>query len=364
VPALSVLVLADDLTGALEAGAKLSGCGIPATVTTRLQWEAAQTPALVVDTETRHSTPAEAAAIVRQALRQNAQQLIYKKTDSTLRGNIGAELDTMLSACRGSPLIYVPAYPKMGRTVRDGCLLVDGVPVHQTAFARDPLNPIHESYIPTILKAQCRAPIHNSHTVDDPSIHLVDAETDEDVARAAQALVQSKRPWCAAGPAAFLEAIAHIMDFPRVPPPCYPNVRRCLLVNGSIHEQALRQVEFARATGWQTVTPGDAPAAPLRWVILDPGPLPSQGVARARCLGQVVRGLVERGGFDTVLVFGGDTAFGIILAMGNPDIHPYREIVAGVPFSTLMCGGRELNLITKAGGFGVVDILTSIRNLL
>src|ERR1043166_8822965 len=112
--------LADDLTGALEIGAKFAAAGISAAVSTTLAWDQDAT-ALVIDTETRHEKPSEAAAIVHRLAREAGDfRLLYKKTDSTLRGNIGAELSAMAEAFPGARVTYVPAYPLMGRTVRNG----------------------------------------------------------------------------------------------------------------------------------------------------------------------------------------------------------------------------------------------------
>jgi len=72
--------------------------------------------------------------------------------DSTLRGNVAAELAAVGAAWEGAPVVYLPAYPKLGRTVRDGELRVDGRPVSQTAFASDRWNPVRESHIPTLLQ--------------------------------------------------------------------------------------------------------------------------------------------------------------------------------------------------------------------
>src|SRR5580700_2056876 len=118
---MEVLALADDLTGALETGAKFAAHGIEALVA-----EAGPCRVLVVNTETRHLSPGEAAGRIVRAAAANPSRLIYKKTDSTLRGNIGAELGALLEVRRDSPLLYVPAYPEMGRVVKQGHLYVHG----------------------------------------------------------------------------------------------------------------------------------------------------------------------------------------------------------------------------------------------
>ncbi|NWG14851.1 MAG: four-carbon acid sugar kinase family protein, partial [Acidobacteria bacterium] len=156
---LSILVLADDLTGALEVGAKFADRGVPAPVICRSSVEPSchEGPGrlCVLDMETRHLTPAEAAEAVRSLAchaRDHKVDFLYKKTDSTLRGNIGSELQALLSAFPGEPLVYAPAYPRLGRTVKDGILFVDGVPVSRTRFASDPLEPVRESNIRILLE--------------------------------------------------------------------------------------------------------------------------------------------------------------------------------------------------------------------
>ena len=61
--------------------------------------------------------------------------------------------------------------------------------------------------------------------------------------------------------------------------------------------------------------------------------------------------------FDTLIVFGGDTVYGIHEAFGSPDFTPLGELVPGVPVS-LSAG---IQWITKAGGFGGADILCDIK---
>ena len=54
---------------------------------------------------------------------------IYKKTDSLLRGNIGAELRALCDAAGSGPLVFAPAYPTGGRTTIDGIHRLEGIPV-------------------------------------------------------------------------------------------------------------------------------------------------------------------------------------------------------------------------------------------
>src|SRR5919199_1416274 len=103
-PDPQILVLADDLTGALESGAAFASRGIKGVVNLlKAHWTGE--PVLVIDTETRHTSEAQAATCIEQLAKSTTARLIYKKTDSTLRGNIRAELHALSQ--RG-PVLYVP----------------------------------------------------------------------------------------------------------------------------------------------------------------------------------------------------------------------------------------------------------------
>src|SRR5262245_31761649 len=91
---MPILALADDMTGALEVGAKFSKVGIP-TVVLAKAGPVNSSGVTVFDTETRHTSSEAAAAELKRFVLQShivSPRLIYKKTDSTLRGNISAEL--------------------------------------------------------------------------------------------------------------------------------------------------------------------------------------------------------------------------------------------------------------------------------
>ena len=353
-----MLGLADDLTGAFEAGAKFADCGIDATVTAWGRNAANAGRVLVIDTETRHLPPHDAARRVSTAAAACDARLIYKKTDSTLRGNIGAELGALLAAFPESPLIYAPAYPAMGRVVKRGHLSIHAAPAHETVFASDALNPVTDSDIARVLRSQTQAPVFSTSVAElknlaPGAIYICDGESDSDIAASARALTGSPARCLAAGPAAFAEAIARRLNLPRAAAPAWPAISSCLVINGSRHELSARQVCHAEKLGWRVA---DARAvAGSEWVILDAS-------ADAKTMGEIVRDVMTRVSLDALAVFGGDTAYGILQAIGNPPLRPLGEIVPGVPLSRV--AGRDLSLITKAGGFGPVDVLPAVRRAL
>jgi uncharacterized protein YgbK (DUF1537 family) len=383
-----ILVLADDLTGALEVGAKFAAAGVRSQVRTvpGLTPHAFQdaTGAFVVDTETRHAGAAEAAQRVHElacAARAQGFSHVYKKTDSTLRGNIGAELAALMEAYEGSPLLYVPAYPQMGRTVSNGCLSVDGVLVSATGFSSDPFNPVKESHIPTLLAASCRAPVRwgrvgNLVDSDPQGMVICDGETDEDVQAAARAFISSPVLRLAAGPSGFAAHLARLMNLPRGQPPPLPGARNALIVNGSLHPASYQQVEQAKRAGLRSIDRHAISGAPTEagWIILEPG-MGTGGATLdfAKSLARSVCLILARYPIDALVVFGGDTAYAIVEAIGNPPLHSLGEVMEGIPVSRIEAEevgprlgprDRDLYLVTKAGSFGPPDVLASIRNSL
>ncbi|MEU7001699.1 hypothetical protein [Nonomuraea sp. NPDC046570] len=126
----SLIVLADDLTGAGDAAAPFAALGWPVTV----RLAAPSGPALagppagvlVVDLDCRHRP------VPLPPVRPGDRLLV--KVDSLARGR-SAELVVALAAHLGVPVLCCPAWPDAGRTVRDGWIVEDGAPVADWAAA-------------------------------------------------------------------------------------------------------------------------------------------------------------------------------------------------------------------------------------
>jgi uncharacterized protein YgbK (DUF1537 family) len=320
-----LLVIADDLTGALEAGAKFAVLGIDALVTTS-PLPSSDCSVWVTDTESRHLSEDQAYRAV-SAVACSDFPVIYKKTDSALRGNIGAELRALWQAYPDHPITYIPAYPALGRTVKNGCLLVDGVPVHQTLFAADPLNPVRDSSIRAVLGDGFRCSI-------------CEGETDLEIARAVAAALAASSRCILAGPASVATEIASQLAIARGTPAPWPRVRTCVIVNGSLHEASARQVRFAERNGCASR------GSETPWRIVPP-PLPV-----GFCFETV----------DAVMVFGGDTALSVLRLLGDPPLKPIGEIVNGVPVSRV--GEQDLVLISKAGSYGDEELICEVKRKL
>lgn len=144
-------IVADDLTGAMDSSGYFASLGFSTVVVLDPNFSCDAT-VMVITTNSRAEDPKVARERVRQAMHGMAGRVVYKKIDSTLRGNIGEELQVAVAAMASQKVVVAPAFPAVGRTTVDGVLLVNGVPVAETQFAHDPISPVKESSIPRLLE--------------------------------------------------------------------------------------------------------------------------------------------------------------------------------------------------------------------
>jgi uncharacterized protein YgbK (DUF1537 family) len=81
----------------------------------------------------------------------------------------------------------------------------------------------------------------------------------------------------------------------------------------------------------------------------------------AKALGRLVGGILRSRSDLTPVVFGGDTALGLVECLGAVNLQPIDQIAPGVVVSRIMGDSLEMPLITKAGGFGPPGIIEEIR---
>ena len=174
-----MIVIADDITGAAEIagiafvfGAEVrlvcsSGCGCDtATHSTDIT--------TVIATDTRSMSEAEAAAETKHISAAfgspKGKGVIFKKTDSALRGHVVAELTALMEATGYERAVYLPANPSKGRIIRNGIYYINNVPIHETDFSFDPEFPARTSVL------RERFP-----DAESKGIIMPDAESEEDI---------------------------------------------------------------------------------------------------------------------------------------------------------------------------------------
>ena len=262
---LQNIIIADDLTGANDTGAILAQEGFHVgTVLRRDHMEDfAGFNTLCVSTDSRAMTPQDAYRAIREAaeLFPKDDALLYsKRIDSTLRGNVGAEIDAILDHLgEGYTAVVVASFPASGRTCVGDVLLVHGVPLQLTEVSRDPINPMSNSRVTDIVRQQTGRSIgyiglervvgSSLKLMEDiqaachsHDIVVIDAATDRDVKAIAACCAASGEKIVAIDPGAFTAALADY-TFNRSK---YETEQSILCVVGSATELSMKQIAYLK----------------------------------------------------------------------------------------------------------------------
>ena len=400
-----LLILADDLTGALDSGVQFAKNSIdvqvlpsPETADLRGLRDSA---VLVVNTGTRHSSPEEAYSVVTATAKVFASHsFFYKKTDSCLRGNIGAELEALMKATGCSRLPFAPAFPALKRFTRQGYQYLDAQLIHKSSMAKDSLNPITESFIPAIIARQSSIPVRlltQKSAIPEPQnqreILVFDGETNSDIKNTANLLYENDLLRVSAGCAGFAEALMHVLALDKKadensfkPIDNYP----ILIISGSLHQVSIEQVKAAQnndtaafglpgerilGPGWLDSKEAETLAENCSRCLLEKGisilgTEASLGMSRTKpegstedisyALGEMVLKIIEKTGNLHLIVFGGDTLLGIVKTLRCKSLRPLDEIKPGIVLAKAEGQKSSGFLITKAGAFGEKTLIAAI----
>ncbi len=156
-----VAIIADDLTGANDSALQfyLQGANTQILLSDNAEIEnTSATQTWAVSTETRNVTPEEAFEKVKSVTQMIIEKLtpdyVFKKIDSTIRGNIAVETLTVLNELKWDAAVVVPAFPEEQRITVGGYHLLRSMPIERTEISHDPKAPICESHLPTLLEGQ------------------------------------------------------------------------------------------------------------------------------------------------------------------------------------------------------------------
>jgi uncharacterized protein YgbK (DUF1537 family) len=414
---IKLLVIADDLTGALDAGVHFAERGITTEVnpvfnnaSTEVKPEES-VEVVVINTESRHIQADEASRLVILAARygmDHGAKFIYKKTDSTLRGNLGAELEALMEATRENRIPFIPAYPALNRYTRKGYHYIGDQFLHQTRFAEDPLEPVTSSFIPEILNRQtlCKIGLYSFPFYQDVSLSendereilVFDCSSDLDMERIGSFLEVQKRLKIVAGSAGFASVLAEKLSFYSTPVESIGNPGTCLIINGSLNPVSLEQVRVMEKSSMKCIhlepeflnSESDQQeqwdrligkainvlqdesfllVSSTRSLVDLKGYLKnkhSESItkdiysAAARRFGHFIAKILNTCDIGMMIVVGGDTLMALVSEMHIPFLHPIKEVLPGVVLSKMKIKGQSTYLVTKPGGYGEKDTLFRI----
>lgn len=385
-------VIADDLTGALDAGVQFALSG--AETLLRLGDQALDSQVIVVSTDSRDGDQAPAIAQASHAAHHMQGRRLYKKIDSTMRGHITAEIKAILKVSRLERAVICPAVIGQERIVRDGRLYVRGVPLDASDFRHDPRWPADSADLATILGHSCtHLPLVTvrqgaqaaAETISRAPTQLItaDAETAQDMACLGKAVAAASALPC--GALGLAQAWSQALLPASTPPGIWrptPLDGPALIVSGSKHPATQQQIAHAlQHTTAQDVPATDALGTPLEanWSLLAQAlaqgrsailraphqPLPDDAARRAlfetmgdwtarACAGIELAGLI---------LIGGETARHVCRALHVQAIRLRAHVADGIPAGELVGGiAHGLPVVTKAGGFGQLDALNAMMD--
>src|SRR5215211_50287 len=381
-----IAIISDDLTGAADAGIQLVHAGYRTGVFFGETGVLADDlDAVSFDTDSR-TMPAGFAAkrVLEVARAARGARLVYKKMDSTLRGNVAAELAAALGGSGRERVVVAPAFPAAGRTTVGGTQRVHGVPVHETEMANDPHTPVTNADVPSLLAdAFASVGVLGVEDLADPGrvrralegneCVVADADRDVDLEALVRAVPNPSRVlW--AGSAGLALALGSVYPGPSAGDANVrtDRVRPVLVVVGSLSGVAREQVrrlvgEYGHVafpvesgeTGAPEKTVAaarDALAGQRCAVVHSSDERSASGEAMLASLAEVVARLSEEERFEGLVLTGGATAVGVARRLGATGIRLHGEVEAGVPMGTLV-GPVPYPVVTKAGGFGGPDTL-------
>lgn len=409
---IRLLIIADDFTGALDTGIQFQGKHTALRFDQKpdsyLKGLAPNTQVLIVDAETRHLPPQEAGAVVGRIAADAAAAgvvCIYKKTDSGLRGNIGAELAAVLKHSTEQVLHFVPALPQLNRITKSGIQYINGQEVASSVFGRDQFEPVKQSCIADIIAQQTSVPVTLAASVEtvQQGIAVYDAATVSDLKKIARDLKADGKFRLLAGCAGFAQMLPELLGIAVTAtlPPKLPS--KLAMICGSINPVTLAQMDAAESSGarrirltvQQKLNDGWIGSNQWRCDVMEIEALLRQEgstivecdglgdleglsacqeklglrLEQMRCrisetMGLLLKTFLEDGLEATWMVTGGDTLMAFMHLAGLHEMAPICEYAPGVVLASVRLNGKTVYLLTKSGGFGENCLLLDLEKKL
>lgn len=387
-------VIADDFTGALDAGVEFVRAGLETNLL--ITPESSQSAAVqVINTDSRDTDATTAQQRVTQAARRFVGRQIFKKIDSTMRGHVGIEIEAILDVTGLQKAVVCPAAIEAGRTVQNGQLRVNDVLLHETDFARDPFWPAHTSDLARLIGSPVThialetvragaGAIAEAIASASTRIITADACSLADLAVISQAITTGGLPcgalglaraWASGFPSGRPADMAAIIPSHGAP---------ILVVAGSRHPATIAQVN--RLIAQRAVTPiviaaGAREPHLQTWlastltalsagrsvVVRAPDEQIDEPAQRTliEILGELTAQVCRNVALGGLVLTGGETASAICQRLGAASVRILGELEVGVPWGRIIAGAAaDLPLVTKAGGFGGADALIKAVDLL
>ena len=408
-------MIADDLTGAAECAAACAVRGFRATVLLHSRGDRItrqpDADVLAIDADTRRLSAEQAAAITADLIQiwtmsdGSSAGFIFKKLDSTLRGNFAAELAALLrvrsdmaSNAKEVSIVMAPALPAQGRTTVGGFQLLHGRTLEESDIARDDTRGPRSDIAAALAEAGLSCVLIDLETVrsglsglqnamtdlaPQADVILCDAETDDDLHAIAQASMVLGERMVWAGSAGLVGHLPHAIKMVakgRDQGPVDIAPGPTLFVVGSCAATSREQARML------TAIPDVVTVHFVHGSLIDDQTACERvrgGLLSGRDVLVVADEYKRFSGDETLLLkaltktmaqwapilgglvmTGGETARSILNHLGIRRLRQLGEVEAGLPFSVADGWARPLPVLTKAGGFGSPLTLVRCRDFL
>jgi uncharacterized protein YgbK (DUF1537 family) len=339
-----IVILADDLTGACDAGAAFlrAARSVRVWFGTSVQFSAPES-VQAFNTNSRSLSPGSAARAVSQAvaaLGSDPNSLFFKKVDSAARGPFAAEILAAHRALGTRAVLLAPAFPSAGRTVRDGILEI------QDAGGEDKQIDLARLF-PFTSRGKVigiSSPSEIEPAIDSgKSILICDSTTQAELESLARVAVEIPG-LLYTGSAGLAQALASL-NLARIPAALVPALSRILLIAGSPHPATKLQLETLDTDRFEG----------LRILRL------GRFFANAR-----VRSAFRSHNPQALILTGGETAMLAVNALEADSFILQGELAPGIPWGLVQGGlAHGCVVVTKSGGFGTPtafnEILAALR---
>ncbi|MGO4527072.1 3-oxo-tetronate kinase [Microvirga sp. 2MCAF35] len=414
--------IADDLTGATDLALMLAREGLKTIQTIgvpRADLDLTGADAVVVALKSRTNPTQEAVGLSLSAAKAlkaaGAQHLFFKYCstfDSTDEGNIGPVAEALLSFTGSDFTLACPAFPANGRTVYNGHLFVNGVPLHESSMKDHPLTPMRDSDLVRVLQRQTKLSVglvsYNDVDAGPDAIRsafqreraaghrivIVDALSDAHLRAIGLAAADFSLITGGSGVAMGLPA-AYRQSADSTQPTrggFEAPTGRSIILAGSCSSATRGQVKTAldagipalRLDAIELASGATSAQTALDWLKAQPtnGPIliystatPEEVLAVQNRLGRMNAGeIVENTlaeiaralpalGFTRLIVAGGETSGAVVNALDVDALAIGPEIDPGVPW-TRSLAGNDLALALKSGNFGTQDFFLKAWSML
>lgn len=416
-----IVVIADDFTGANDTGVQFSKRKLKSIVITdkkNIHKSLNDCDVLVFDTESRFDDKVKAYDKTYETgkiLKAENIKCIYKKLDSTFRGNTGAEISGLMDALEIQHTLLVPAFPSNQRITENGMVYVKGKLLAETEVSDDPRTPVRESSITKIISQQTEKSVQvinlkevkagkenliqkvQQYINDGIQIIVIDAKDNADLDLIASAAVPIKERILFAGSPGFAEYLPKYLNFVK-------EEKSNVVIAGSVSEVTRKQIDYAvkrlnirlidvnverifikkelreknRIMGivrrsslkGEDIVIRSAPSRAFVSKSVELGlknGLTGIGVSEAIALflGEIASDIIRDVKINGILLTGGDTAIKTAQSLNITGTIIEDEIQSGIPYGHFIEEQyKNIVIVTKAGGFGSEDAIFQVLNFL